>query len=190
MFKYPKLKFTNISRLFALASVVVFTLSLTVSESISAPKPSGWTDLFSDINYGGPDGGVYDIIEYNNALLVAGEFGSVGGILSGTIYANNIAAFDGSVWHSIGTGLTGTDAVVNAMVEYNGDLIVAGSFDMAGSVEANNIAKWNSWTGGWEPLGSGVRGEYYPGVYALYVFNDELYAGGSFTEAGTVTTEI
>ncbi len=129
MFKYPKLKFTNISRLFALASVVVLTLSLTVSESISAPKPSGWTDLFSDINYGGPDGGVYDIIEYNNALLVAGEFGSVGGILSGTIYANNIAAFDGSVWHSIGTGLTGTDAVVNAMVVYNGDLIVAGSFD-------------------------------------------------------------
>ena len=115
--------------------VAAFTLSLAVSESISAPPPKGWTDLFSDDNYGGPGGVVHDAVEYNNAVIVAGELGSVGGVLSGTISANNIAALDRSIWHPLDTGLTGTDpVVVNAMAEYNGDLIVAGDFDMAGSV--------------------------------------------------------
>jgi hypothetical protein len=180
---------TKITSLVVSCSLLIFTLVLSINEAVSAPPDSGWKDLFSDINHGGTDGPVYDIIEFNNGLIVGGEFDSVGGLLSGTIYADNIAAFDGSVWHALDTRLTGENPVrVNAMVEFNGDLIVAGRFDMAGSVVANNIAKWNSWTG-WQALGSGVTGDFYPEVYALYVFEDELYAGGRFAQAGSVTTQ-
>jgi hypothetical protein len=187
MFQF--IKSIHTTRLLSVCFVSILTLAISINGVFSAPPPKGWTDLFAEINYGGPDGTVYDIFEYNNALIVAGIFDTVGGQLSGTIYANNIAAFDGSVWHAIDTGLTGTDPVVNALVEYDGDLIVAGSFEMAGSIEANNIAKWNTWTSGWEPLGSGLKGDYYPEVYALYVFNGELYAGGHFSEAGSVLAE-
>ncbi|MDJ0808126.1 MAG: hypothetical protein QNJ78_14990 [Gammaproteobacteria bacterium] len=179
----------NISKLSLFFSIIALTFLITIDASISAPSPKGWTDIFSDTQYGGPNGEVNAITEYNNAVIVAGEFDSVGGSLGGTISANNIAAFDGSAWHSIDTGITGTEAMINAMVEYDGDLIVAGSFSFAGSVEANNIAKWNSWTAGWEPLGTGIRADYDPAVYALFVFDGELYVGGSFTDAGTVVTD-
>jgi len=44
-----------------------------------------------------------------------------------------------------------------------------------------HIAKWNGTT--WSPLGAGLNGD----VYALAVFNNELYAGGAFTKAGGTT---
>lgn len=47
----------------------------------------------------------------------------------------------------------------------------------------NNIAQWDGIK--WLPLGSGTGGPS-PQVYVLAVYNDELIAGGSFTEAGGV----
>jgi hypothetical protein len=167
----------------------MFTLILSTNETASAPPPSGWKDLFADSNYGGTNGPVYDVIEFNNGVIVAGEFSSVGGLIGGTIAANNIAAFDGSLWHALENGLTGEDPVrVNALVEYNGDLIVAGRFDMAGAVAVNNIARWSSWSG-WQSLDSGITGDEYTEIYALYVLDGQLYVGGSFTLAGDMTAE-
>lgn len=179
----------SIFTIVALYSLACLPLVFSTSESIAAPPQKGWTSLFSDSNYGGPNGVVNSVLEYNNALIVAGEFSSVGGLLTGTTDTNNIAAFDGSMWHAIDNGITGEEAVIHAMAVYDGDLIVAGKFETAGSTAANNIAKWNSWTAGWEPLGLGLGGDDYSEVYALYVFDGELYAGGSFSEAGTITTD-
>ena len=68
--------------------------------------------------------------------------------------------------------------LVNAIVEFNEELYVGGTFNFAGGVSANRIARWNGTT--WSPLGSGMN----DWVYALTVYNGELIAGGSFTSAG------
>ncbi|MBK6642655.1 MAG: hypothetical protein IPG39_16260 [Bacteroidetes bacterium] len=40
------------------------------------------------------------------------------------------------------------------MTPYNGDLIVAGRFDFAGSTQSTNIARWDG--SQWYPMGDGL----------------------------------
>ena len=47
-------------------------------------------------------------------------------------------------------------------------LYVGGDFTSAGGVGANYVARWDSRTGVWSPLGGGTSGV----VYALAVFDD------------------
>lgn len=62
-------------------------------------------------------------------------------------------------------------------------LVVAGSFTLAGNTLANNIAAYDPATARWAPLGNGVEGY----VYALTSLpNGELVAAGDFTMAGEV----
>lgn len=58
------------------------------------------------------------------------------------------------------------------------NVYAGGKFDSAGTIKANNIAKWNGTS--WDSLGSGVNGV----VKALLAYNGKLYAGGNFTTAG------
>src|SRR3990170_4178564 len=60
-------------------------------------------------------------------LVVGGSFK-----VAGDIVTNNIAAWDGTAWHALGSGVTGTDPAVHALAAYNGRLIAAGSFASAG----------------------------------------------------------
>lgn len=82
-------------------------------------------------------------------------------------------------WSSIG-GVpgNGTNGVVNAIIKYNNNIVVAGFFTQAGNVSVNNIAMWNG--SAWSALGSGVNDT----VFALALFNGSLIAGGKFTTAG------
>jgi len=68
---------------------------------------------------------------------------------------------------------------VYALTVYNDELIAGGSFDAAGDVACNRIARWSGST--WEPLGSGLNAS----VQALTVYNNEPIAGGWFTAAGS-----
>jgi hypothetical protein len=65
-------------------------------------------------------------------------------------------------------------------------LYAGGTFNIAGGVAAERIAKWNG--SSWAPLGSGVSGGASTNVMALVVHDDgggpALYAGGTFTVAG------
>jgi len=86
-----------------------------------------------------------------------------------------------------GGGITGSQGTlgfgdVDAMAVYNGALYVGGSFDTAGSVAANNIARWDGTN--WSALGSGITGE----VRSLAGYNGDLYAGGPLSAAGGVPT--
>jgi hypothetical protein len=60
---------------------------------------------------------------------------------------------------------------------YNGDLIAAGKFTMAGDVGASCISRWDG--SSWHPLGSGPNT---PTIRVLMVWNDLLIAGGDFAE--------
>ena len=124
---------------------------------------------------------------YNtNYLVVTGVFQQ----LHNHTTVNNIALWDGSNWSALtdtgGTGLTVNSALAGFITTtYNGDLVVGGSFSKAGGTSAKNIARWINVPSGfldqkvWDKFGDGLDGP----VSALVVFNDELYAGGSFVTA-------
>ena len=70
-------------------------------------------------------------------------------------------------------------ADVTALAIKGSELYVGGSFTEAGGVPASLIAKWNG--SSWSALGNGLRtSAYSPGVKALVVCGDDLYAGGDF----------
>lgn len=77
-------------------------------------------------------------------------------------------------------GVAGTSYRVEALTEFNGELIVAGSFSQAGGNVVNAIARWDG--SNWYPLGSGVNGF----ILDLAVYNNELIVGGTFSTAGGV----
>lgn len=100
----------------------------------------------------------------------------------GAVRVNNVGHWTGSAWEPLGAGVAiGTSpgvAVVHAMVTFNGQLYVAGQFDHAGGLGANNIARWDGTS--WHALGSGISGR----VNALAVVGGKIYAAGAIDHAG------
>lgn len=74
----------------------------------------------------------------------------------------------------------GVDFIVYAMAVSGSDLYVGGIFSSAGTVTANNIAKWNGST--WSALGSGVDGY----VLDILPVGSDVYVCGIFSNAGGV----
>ncbi len=75
------------------------------------------------------------------------------------------------------------DAVVFAMTEFEGDLVLGGNFATAGGVPAAGIARRSG--NQWSSFGSGIYVNNRPGTVAtLAASNGDLYAGGTFTSAG------
>ncbi len=103
---------------------------------------------------------------------------------------NSIARWDGESFEPLGSGLTGpVGAPSPATTMVFGDigegpsLYVAGTFTLAGGIEANGIARWDG--SAWHALGNGrppVFGQ--PSVGALAIFDDgsgpALYAAPAF----------
>ena len=121
-------------------------------------------------------------VQSNGDLVMGGQFTTVGGIPTA-----NIAMWDGSVWSSLASG---TDAVVQALVEGPGGTVVAGGFfGTAGGVPAVRIASWNGTA--WSPLGAGMPGtQAGGGVYAMTrLASGDLVAGGIFPIAGSATVD-
>ena len=73
-------------------------------------------------------------------------------------------------------------AGVNALAVYSDGLIAGGSFNTAGGVSANYIARWNG--SAWQSLGSGINNGVNNVVTSLTVYDNQLVAGGYFTTAG------
>jgi hypothetical protein len=116
------------------------------------------------------------------ALAVVGSDLYVGGTynMAGDTPANNIARWDGSQWHALGSGV---NSPVTALATKGLDLYVGGGFLLAGDVAVHRIARWDG--SQWHALGSGVDGNNRY-VVSLAWDGDCLYAGGTFATAGTV----
>ena len=114
-----------------------------------------------------------------SALYVAGSFSH-----ANDVPADGIAKWDGSSWSTLDGGAD--DQFVGALAVYDDGsgpaLYAGGSFEDAGGVPANGIAKWDGTS--WSALGSGMNGY----VAALTTHDDgggpALFAGGGFTTAG------
>ncbi len=102
----------------------------------------------------------------------------------------SVARWDGTRWRAVGSGVDliggfGSFATptVRSMCEFNGDLILAGTFDVAGGQPRNNIARFDGAT--FHAMGQGlVEVGWDADIRALAVFNNELYATGTFGLAG------
>lgn len=120
-----------------------------------------------------------------NTLYVGGFFTSAGNC---TLNCTNIAKWDiaNSTWSALGTGLSGGSAYVLALDGSN--LYVGGQFTSAGGCSSGcaKVAKWNISNSTWSALDTGISGSY---VTALALDSaSNLYAGGTFTSAGSCTT--
>ncbi len=120
------------------------------------------------------------------ALYVGGNF-----LLASSVPVDHLARWDGNAWTAVGGGVIGgaIQRGVHALAVFDDGtgraLYVGGSFTMAGTTPAKNIAKWDGST--WSALGAGMDER----VLALTVFDDgsgpALYAGGVFATAGGIS---
>ena len=79
---------------------------------------------------------------YNNQLWLTGNFKRAGQQL-----ANSLIAWDGSKWLNAEGGVTdntGLPGTINFAVEYKGELVVGGSFGVAGTKAVNRIARYKA----------------------------------------------
>ncbi|GMU34055.1 MAG: hypothetical protein HS101_18835 [Planctomycetia bacterium] len=81
------------------------------------------------------------------------------------------------LWNECLSGITTNGCFipsVSGIVEFQGDLIVSGSFDRAGDVSVSRVARWDG--EGWAAMG-----EMGPGVATAFLeFDGKLFAGGNF----------
>ena len=164
--------------------------SFTIISNITANNiamfhvPSGtWSALGSGVS-----GGEFNCFGHCILSLSVDKDGNLyaGGWFdkAGDVEANRIAKWNGDHWSALGSGITGgTQSKVNTIaIDNENNIYVAGQFTTAGSISANNIAKWDGTE--WTALGTGLNSS----TLALALNNDgNLFAAGLFTMAGNVS---
>jgi hypothetical protein len=154
--------------LIAVAAVLAGACFIVASSAAQDNPDDVYWDNSIALAGGGLNGPVSAMTVYDGKLIVAGGFTTAGGNP-----ANHIAAWDGSSWSPLGSGV---DQGCWPLIVYGGRL-VAGVVD--GAV---------AWDGSvWSPLGSGIE-QVLPSEFqgtnpvALAVMNDTLYAAWSSTK--------
>lgn len=75
----------------------------------------------------------------------------------------------------------GVNGNIYAITSFQGKIVVAGGFTLAGGIPVRNIAMWDRATNTWSAMGTSLGINAGDTVRALEVYNNELYAGGLFT---------
>ncbi|MEM6648050.1 MAG: T9SS type A sorting domain-containing protein [Bacteroidota bacterium] len=115
---------------------------------------------------------VRTVLSDGENLYAGGEFSGVGGVDG----ADNIARWDGTNWHALGSGL---NERVFSLVSYEGAIYAGGWFtDAAGITEADYIARWKDEQ--WQQVGPTLNSS----VQDMVVLNGKLYVGGGFSDVG------
>ncbi len=129
----------------------------------------------------------------SNLLYVGGTFDSIGGVVG----TGSIAAWNGSSFAALGTGVRRVDIVggtptystadVNAAIAFNGAIYIGGQLDgTAEGIVSRGAIRWTGST--FESVNNVDPDVGVSVVNAFAVYNGELYAGGNFTLFGTATT--
>jgi hypothetical protein len=119
------------------------------------------------------------VFDSSGNLYAGGLFYKAGGTV-----VKYIAKWDGASWSVLGKGMDSN--IYSLAIDSSDNLYAGGNFTTAGDTAANYIAMWNGIS--WSALGAGLGGTTYPYVFALAIdSSDNLYAGGSFVNAGGVT---
>lgn len=166
--------------------------NLVVAGSFTAAggAPAAGIALWNGVTWtalgGGVAGTVRAVATFGPDLVVGGSFSATG---DGP--ARNIARWDGAMWHTLGDGVRlspGAFAAseVTALAVHEGMLFATGTFDSAGTVAANHVARWDG--ASWSPLGDGLCSPPFPLAVGsdLAVFEAAVVASGCFSCAGSI----
>jgi hypothetical protein len=139
---------------------------------------------------GGLPGTVSALGVWNGALYAGGSFTT-----SGSVHFNHVAKLSGTSWVPVGNGFDNSVLALTTFDDGTGggvQLYAGGSFANGG---LNGVARWNAATSAWVTVGGGVTGTVSGTAPLVDAFASDvesgiptLYAGGSFTAAGGVTT--
>lgn len=123
---------------------------------------------------GGADMPVFEIVEDEGSIVVAGEFSEIGGI-----EASRMASWDGAAW-------TAND------LPYLGRVYALSKDETGAWIAAGHLIEEESSFGGiahqledgsWELLGGGFTNGFYPGVITAMAWHEEaLYVAGCFSQ--------
>lgn len=117
------------------------------------------------------------VVNNQNKMFASGWFDM---IPFDSLYFNCIAELIDSAWMPLGSGLNagikGFFPIINDMLLSDSSLYVAGLFDTAGTVKANNIAKWNINSRTWSSLGKGTNGI----ITSIAKVDNKIFIGGRF----------
>jgi len=170
----------------------MFTLrfpALVVPFALALPAAAQCVPAWEAVGAPGTNNAVYAMCRWDpdgagplsERLVVGGNFSTAGGAP-----ANQIAAWDGAAWHTLGTNffMPGGTASVRALaVIPPNDLVAGGQFRVASGVPATFVARWTG--SAWVAMGAGFDAE----VRALTVLTTgTLVAGGMFTTSGSTQT--
>jgi hypothetical protein len=125
----------------------------------------------------------YALVEHDGAMYAGGRF-----LRAGDTTVNGVARWDGSTWRPLANGVRRHDctsevctATVQALASWNGSLVAAGRFTVAGGAPSLSVARWDGMR--WHALGAGLNGD----VHALAVYRGALVAAGDFVTSGDGT---
>lgn len=137
---------------------------------------SNWSALGAGIN----NGIVFAVAVISTNVYAGGSFTNGGG--SGGDYA---VRWNGTSWNAMNFGV---DNTVRAFAVSGTNLYAGGDFEIGDFGYLNGIARWTG--SSWSNLGDGLKnGTSLPGkAYAIAVSGSNVYVGGNFDKAGSVTT--
>lgn len=117
-------------------------------------------------------------LRVNGGLLVLGGRFTVAGGVGGY---NNVAMWDGQIWHTMTSGTSGR---VVALAPYADSIFAGGVISTAGGTPASRIAQWSG--AGWQSVPNQPLNGMDEAVSSLAVYQGKLIAGGLFTHAAGI----
>ncbi|MEZ4789597.1 MAG: hypothetical protein R2811_06220 [Flavobacteriales bacterium] len=122
---------------------------------------------------------IKDVLIHDDKLYMCGYFFTATGAPG-----NMVTMYDGEQWSDLGGGLlyglpSSTSGIALDLHEWNNDIYVAGQYNFAGGVPAENVARWDGHR--WCGMG-GAYSSFNPGgiVWSVTDWRDELYIAGGF----------
>jgi hypothetical protein len=146
------------------------------SGSVLRYNGSTWTKVGPN-GLEGESSGIALRVYQDKLMIASGNVWTTGAASYGPL-----ASWDGTNVSRV--GLVGSVRGITAMTEYEGHLVLGGSFTDGFGVGANGVVRWNGTN--FSALGDGVLNSLTTsrGVNCLDVFQDELLVGGDFDTAG------
>ncbi len=139
------------------------------------PTTNSWSTLGSGMN-----NTVVGVAVLPSGDVIAGGYFTV----AGGVPVSRVARYNPGTnsWSDMAGGVSGAFEYVNDVkVLPDGDVVIGGSFTVAGGVPASRIARYHTSTNSWSAMGSGVNND----VAELTVLPvGDVIAGGFFTTAG------
>ncbi|MBU0487137.1 MAG: T9SS type A sorting domain-containing protein [Bacteroidetes bacterium] len=118
------------------------------------------------------------IAKWDEKIVFGGAFEFVGNHIPGT---SKIALWDGTQWLATGMQFEDMNGDVYSLLNFRGDLIISGSFNLLDSQHVDCPVRWDGTS--WEEVGGGVLG-WGTTPKVMNIYHDNLIVGGDFCYTG------